>query len=220
MNHASIDPPRIRDLGAEVDYADTLTAMSEFTARRTANEPGARKVPDEIWCLQHRSVYTLGQAGRREHVLNPAGIPLVQSDRGGQVTWHGPGQLVLYTLFDLRRLGIGVRTLVTRLEQVVIDELAAHGVGAEARRDAPGVYVDGAKIAALGLRVRHGCSYHGLSVNVDNALAPFAGINPCGYRGLEVTSFRALGLDTPLAVVRDALCERLVDAFDAGQTET
>jgi lipoyl(octanoyl) transferase len=151
-----------------------------------------------VWLLEHRPVFTLGMNGKPEHLLCPGDIPVVASDRGGQVTYHGPGQLVVYLMLDLRRLGIGVRTLVQTIEQSVIDWLASQGVAAQARRDAPGVYVDGAKIAALGLRVRGGCSYHGLSLNVDMDLEPFRRINPCGYAGMPVTQLRELGIDTPL----------------------
>lgn len=155
--------------------------MRAFTDAREAD------TPDELWLLEHPPVFTLGQAGRPEHLLAPGTIPVVQTDRGGQVTYHGPGQLVAYLLLDLRRAGIGIKRLVERLEQSVIDLLAEHGVAAERRADAPGVYVAGAKIASLGLRVRNGCSYHGLALNVDMDLEPFGRINPCGYAGLAVT---------------------------------
>lgn len=160
--------------------------MQDFTNQRQQD------TVDELWFLQHPSVYTLGKNGKAEHVLNPAGIPVINSDRGGQVTYHGPGQVVVYTLLDLKRLNIGVRQLVTILEQAVIDLLADYGVVSSARRDAPGVYVNNAKIAALGLRVRKGCSFHGLALNVDMDLEPFSRINPCGYAGLEVTQLKDL----------------------------
>lgn len=163
------------------DYAATWAAMRAFTDAREAD------TPDELWLLEHPPVFTLGQAGRPEHLLAPGDIPVIRTDRGGQVTYHGPGQLVAYLLLDLRRAGIGIKRLVERLEQAIIDLLAEHGVAAERRANAPGVYVAGAKIASLGLRVRNGCSYHGLALNVDMDLEPFGRINPCGYAGLAVT---------------------------------
>jgi lipoyl(octanoyl) transferase len=181
--------------------------MQDFTARRTAD------TPDEIWLLEHPPVYTLGQAGRREHLIAETGIPVVPIDRGGQITYHGPGQVVAYVLVDLRRRGYGIRDLVTRLEQAVIDLLAAQGVAAARLGGAPGVYVDGAKIAALGLRVRHGCTYHGLALNVDMDLAPFAAINPCGYPGMRVTQCRDLGVKLTLPQAEQALAGALLDAI-------
>jgi len=178
----------VRWLGRR-DYAPAWREMRGFTDARAAASA------DELWLLEHTPVYTLGQAARREHVLDPGDVPVVPADRGGQVTYHGPGQLVAYTLLDLRRLGIGVRTLVGALEQSLIDLVAPHGVRAARRPGAPGVYVDGAKLAALGLRVRGGCSYHGLALNVDLDLEPFARIDPCGYPGLAVTRLRDLGID-------------------------
>lgn len=178
----------IRRLGL-CDYEPVWHDMQVFTQQRTA------QTADELWLLQHQSVYTLGMNGKREHLLMPGDIPVVEIDRGGQVTYHGPGQLVAYTLFDLKRLNIGIRVLVEALESSVIDWLAAQGVVAAARRDAPGVYVEGAKVAALGLRVKRGCSYHGLALNVDTDLEPFAGINPCGYEGMAVTRTRDLGIE-------------------------
>ena len=165
---------------------------------------------DELWLCEHPAVYTLGQAGRREHLHDARGTPVVETDRGGQITWHGPGQIVVYVMVDLRRAGIGVRELVVRLEDAVIDVLAAHGVRACGRRDAPGVYVDGAKVAALGLRVRRGCSYHGLALNVDCDLAAFDGIDPCGYRGLRVTRTADLGVTVPARLLGEALLESLL----------
>lgn len=178
---------RVRRLG-RLDYLPTWQAMREFTAARTA------ATEDELWLLEHTPVYTFGQAGRREHLLGEPDIPVIRSDRGGQVTYHGPGQVVAYVLLDLRRRGYGVRELVFRLEQAVIDLLAGHGTVGERRSGAPGIYVGGAKVAALGLRVRGGCSYHGLSLNVDVDLAPFSRIDPCGYPGLAVTRTRDLGI--------------------------
>jgi lipoyl(octanoyl) transferase len=188
----------IRRLGLR-DYQTTWQAMREFTdARREGT-------PSEVWLVQHPPVFTQGQAGRAEHVIDAGDIPVVQTDRGGQVTYHGPGQLVLYLLLSLRAAGLGVRGLVTLMEQSVIDLLATHGIEAQARADAPGVYVDGRKIASLGLRVRRGCSYHGLALNVDNDLEPFHRINPCGFPGLAVTRTRDLGINAG----PDALGEHL-----------
>ena len=175
----------IRQLGIQ-PYEETWQEMQAFTDQRTD------ETDDELWLLQHPPVYTLGKNGKPEHVLDPGDIPIVQSDRGGQVTYHAPGQIVVYTLLDLSRLRIGVRELVTRLEDAVINLLDDYGINAAARRDAPGVYVNGSKIAALGLRVRKGCSFHGLSFNVDMDLEPFSRINPCGYEGLEVTQLSDL----------------------------
>ncbi len=179
----------VRRLG-RVEYEPTWRAMQEFTAGRTA------ETPDELWIVEHPPVYTLGQAGKPEHILEEIGIPIVKIDRGGQVTYHGPGQVVIYLLLDLQRLKIKVRELVTAIEQGVIDFLAAHGVPAERRAGAPGVYVGEAKIAALGLKIKNGCSYHGLALNVDMDLSPFAAINPCGYAGLKVIQTK--DLDIPL----------------------
>lgn len=160
--------------------------MRDFTAHRG---PGTE---DQLWVLEHAAVYTLGQAGKSSHILNAMDIPVVHTDRGGQVTYHGPGQLVFYLMADLHALGLGVRKLVQALEQAVINVLAAYAITAEGSRDAPGVYVQGAKIAALGLRVSRGCSYHGLSFNYDMDLSPFSRINPCGYERLPVTQFATL----------------------------
>jgi lipoyl(octanoyl) transferase len=171
--------------------------MQAFTQQRDA------ATPDQLWLLEHQPVFTLGMNGKRRHVLDAGEIPLVEIDRGGQVTYHGPGQLVAYVLLDLRRLNIGVRGLVSALEQSVVDWLLACRVNASTRPDAPGVYVDGAKVAALGLRVRRGCSYHGLALNVDMDLAPFARINPCGYAGMPVTQTRALGINLDVARVAE-----------------
>ncbi|HEU4531292.1 MAG TPA: lipoyl(octanoyl) transferase LipB [Steroidobacteraceae bacterium] len=177
--------PVIRHLG-RVEYEPTWRAMQKLTEERG---PASA---DEIWFLEHPPVFTLGMNGRREHVLAPGDIPVVNVDRGGQVTYHGPGQLVLYPLLDLRRLGIGIRELVVRLENAVIELAAAYGIEAVGRRDAPGVYVEGRKLASIGLRVRRGCSYHGLALNVVNDLEPFSRINPCGYEGLQVVKLADL----------------------------
>ena len=192
----------VRHLG-RVAYEPTWRAMQDFTAQRVAD------TPDELWLLEHPPVYTQGQAGKPEHLIAATDIPVVPIDRGGQITYHGPGQLVAYLLVDLRRRGYGVRELVARMEQAVIDLLAAEGVSAERQAGAPGVYVAGAKIAALGLRVRHGCTYHGLALNVDMALAPFAAINPCGYAGLAVTQCRDLGVALSMPQAEQALTHAL-----------
>lgn len=174
-----------RELGL-VDYTPTLQAMRAFTDSRDGDSP------DQLWLLQHPPVFTQGQAGRSEHLLAPGDIPVVQVDRGGQVTYHGPGQAVIYLLLDLRRRGLGVRGLVDLIEQSLVQLLAGYDIQSEPRPDAPGVYVAGEKIASLGLRVRRGCSYHGLALNVDMDLEPFQRINPCGYQGLRVTSMASL----------------------------
>lgn len=199
---------RRRELGM-VEYAPTLTAMRNFTDTR------GHDTPDELWLLQHPPVFTQGQAGKAHHLLAPGDIPVVQVDRGGQVTYHGPGQWVAYLLLDLRRRGLGVRALVTLIEQAIIALLAEYGIEAAARPDAPGVYVADAKIAALGLRVRRGCSYHGLALNVDMDLEPFRRINPCGYAGLEVTSMAQLLPEPPDSqAVGRALLEVLESRLD------
>jgi lipoyl(octanoyl) transferase len=175
------------------DYETTWRDMQAFTASRTAN------TTDELWFLEHPPVYTLGRNGKREHLHDTGDIPVIPVDRGGQVTYHGPGQLVVYTLLDLTRRRLGVQSLVRLLEQTVIDLLADYRVPAHRRDKAPGVYVDNRKIAALGLRVKKGCAFHGLSLNVDMDLAPFTRINPCGFSDLEVTHMAALGIDISLA---------------------
>jgi len=182
---ASLPDLQVRELGL-LDYTSVWQAMHHFTDTRTPH------TPDELWSVQHPPVFTQGQAGKAEHVLAPGDIPVVQVDRGGQVTYHGPGQIVLYPLLDLRRLGLGVRELVTLIEQAIIDTLAGYGLNAERRSGAPGVYIGDAKIAALGLRVRRGCSFHGLCFNIDMDLKPFERINPCGFAGLAVTQLVAL----------------------------
>ena len=179
--------------------------MQDFTARRAAD------TPYELWLLQHPPVYTLGIAGRPEHLPRvDTGIPVIRSDRGGQITYHGPGQLVVYLLLDMRRRGLSVRPLVKKLEQAVIDLLADCGVTAAGRAEAPGVYVGSAEIAALGLRIKHGCCYHGLALNVDMNLSPFHAINPCGYPGLEVTQIRDLGIADTLEFLGDKLAHHLL----------
>lgn len=175
--------------------------------------------PDELWLVEHDPVFTLGQAGKREHVLAAGDIPVIHVDRGGQVTYHGPGQIVAYPLLDLRRLHVGVRELVRRIEQATIDTLAEWNIVAHRRERAPGVYVSDAKIAALGLRVRHGCTFHGLALNVAMDLAPFRRINPCGYVGLQVTQMRDLGGPSRLAAVEEALVAELGHQFGLSSRE-
>jgi len=208
----------VKRLG-EVEYAPALEAMRVFTAQRGAD------TPDELWLLQHPPVYTLGQAGKPEHLLqNPANIPLVHIDRGGQITYHGPGQLVAYLLLDLPRRRLKVRELVNLMEQAIIDTLAAYGIEAERKDGAPGVYVAGDKIAALGLRVKNGCSYHGLAINVDADLAPFGWINPCGYEGLKTIRMKDFGVDAGVEQVGEVLLghlQRLLPppSSDIGETD-
>lgn len=195
----------IRDLG-RADYLSVFQAMRAFTDARGADSP------DEIWLVEHNPVYTLGTSCRDAPLSNPDNVPVIQSDRGGQITYHGPGQLIAYTLIDLRRRGWGVKRLVQALEQTAIDLLAAHGISAERRAGAPGVYVDGRKIAQLGLRVRHGASYHGLSLNVRMDLTPFQRIHPCGYAGLETIDLAGLtGADrTSMATAKPELLDHLL----------
>ena len=197
----------VKRLG-RVDYAPTFQAMQDFTAART------EATADELWIVEHPPVYTLGQAGKPEHILRDVGIPLVKIARGGQVTYHGPGQVVIYLLLDLARLKIKVRELVTAIEQAVIDLLAEHGVTAERRDGAPGVYVGDAKIAALGLRIRNGCSYHGMSLNVDMDLSPFTAINPCGYAGLKVIQTRDLNIPLSVDEAGEQLAKHLLRQLD------
>ncbi len=197
----------VRELGL-VDYLPTWKAMQRFTNERDAADG------DEIWMLQHPPVFTQGQAGKAEHVLFPGDIPVVQVDRGGQVTYHGPGQLVVYLLIDVKRHQLGVRELVSRIEQSLVDLLASYGVEAATKPDAPGVYVNGAKIASLGLRIRRGCSFHGLALNLDMDLAPFQRINPCGYAGLAMTQLRDLIGPIDFAEVSGRLRTQLVTHLD------
>ncbi len=193
----------VKRLG-RVEYEPTWRAMQEFTAARTAD------TADEIWLLQHPPVFTLGMAGKTEHLLVDIGIPVVPIDRGGQITYHGPGQVVIYLMLDLKRLGYGIRELVRRMEQAVIDMLAELGIHAERLDGAPGVYVAGAKIAALGLRVKNGCTFHGLCLNVDMDLSPFQAINPCGYAGMAVTQVSELTAKPSSQAVEEALLAGLL----------
>lgn len=192
----------VRQLGLQ-PYAPIWEKMQAFTHQRDS------ETPDEIWLLQHQPVFTQGQAGKAEHLLSPGDIPVVQTDRGGQITYHGPGQLVVYLLLDLRRRKLGVRDVVTMMENAVIDLLASLGINARAKPDAPGVYVDGNKIASLGLRVRRGCSFHGLALNVDMDLEPFLRINPCGYAGMQMTQVKHFVDDVKV----DSLAENLLSFF-------
>ncbi len=192
----------IRRLGL-AEYASTYQAMRRFTDSRGA------KTPDELWVLEHPPVYTVGIAGRVEHFPRSGDIPVERVDRGGQITYHGPGQAIVYTLVDLTRRGLAVRAMVALLEQAVIETLRRHDVMAERKDRAPGVYVDSAKIAALGLRVRHGCCYHGVALNVDMDLAPYSAIDPCGYPGLAVTQTRAHGVLADAQGMGDELACRI-----------
>lgn len=187
---AELDTLVVRNLGLQ-NYQQTWQAMTDFTNRRDPD------TPDELWLVEHPAVFTQGQAGKPEHLLLPGNIPVLQTDRGGQVTYHGPGQLVAYPLLDLRRMKLGVRDLVTYIEHTIVSTLEHFGIAAYPKPDAPGVYVDGAKIASLGLRVRRGCSFHGLSLNVAMDLEPFLRINPCGYQGLAMTQVQDLLPELP-----------------------
>lgn len=209
---ASVPELLVRELGL-VEYQPTLDAMRRFTDERDA------ATPDEIWLLQHPAVFTQGQAGKAEHVLAAGDIPVIQAERGGQVTYHGPGQLVAYVLLDLKRLKLGVRDLVTAMEQALVDVLKEYALDAAPKPDAPGVYVEGNKIASLGLRVRRGCSFHGLALNVDMDMEPFQRINPCGYADLRMVQLRDLVAE-PVSLLKverqlaQALRQRL--GFNAG----
>jgi len=198
--------PLLRWLG-RAEYEPTWRAMQTFTEQR------GPETPDEIWFLEHPPVFTLGMNAAREHVLAPGDIPLVQTDRGGQVTYHGPGQLVVYPLLDVRRRGLGVRQLVMALENGISALLAPWNISAVGRRDAPGIYVEGRKLASIGLRIRRGCSYHGLAFNVAMDLEPFRRINPCGYRGLEVTDLCTLGVSLELRNAAELLAPHLLGAL-------
>jgi lipoyl(octanoyl) transferase len=194
----------VKHLG-RADYEPTWRAMQSFTAART------QATPDELWVVEHPPVYTLGIAGRSAHLPRERrDIPVVKIDRGGQITYHGPGQVVVYLLLDMKRRGVTVRPLVRLMETAVIDSLAEFGIAAAGRVEAPGVYVGHAKIAALGLRVTRGCCYHGLALNVDMDLSPFSDIDPCGYPGLTVTQLRDLGVDAPFELVADKVTQHLM----------
>lgn len=197
----------IRDLGL-VDYTETWRRMQDFTDHRTET------TVDEIWLLEHPPVFTQGQAGKAEHLLFPGDIPVVQVDRGGQVTYHGPGQLVAYVLLDIKRRKIGVRELVTLIENVIIGSLANHQIEAYAKADAPGVYVNEAKVASLGLRVRKGCTFHGLALNVDMDLSPFGRINPCGYAGMQMVQSKDLGGLKTMTLAKQEISRQFVERLD------
>jgi len=197
-------PPLIKNLGLQ-DYASVWQAMQGFTQTRNEN------TADELWLVEHPAVYTQGRNGKAEHILKPSGIPIVKVDRGGQVTYHGPGQLIIYTLIDLKRRKLGVRRLVTLLEKAITSLLSEFNIKACNKPKAPGVYVDDKKVAALGLRVSKGCTTHGLSLNIDMDLSPFNNINPCGYAGLEVTQCKDLGITNNLQDLSNQLSKILVD---------
>ncbi len=198
-----VTQPEIKQLG-QTDYETVWASMKQFTHQRDDI------TPDELWVTEHHAVYTQGLNGRKEHLLATSDIPVVQVDRGGQVTYHAPGQLVIYCLLDLNRLGFGIRQLVTHIEQAIINLLKTYDVEAFARKDAPGVYVGQAKIAALGLRIRKGFCYHGLSLNLDMDLSPFSGINPCGFKGLQVTQLSDFNKDFSTEQVSQQLCSQLI----------
>ncbi|PML56273.1 lipoyl(octanoyl) transferase LipB [Vibrio lentus] len=202
----------VKKLGRQ-DYEPVWKAMHKFTDERT--EEGV----DQVWLVEHNPVFTQGQAGKAEHVLNAGDIPVIQSDRGGQVTYHGPGQLVAYFLINIRRKKFGVRDLVTHIENLVINTLKAYNINSTARPDAPGVYVDGKKICSLGLRIRRGCSFHGLALNVDMDLSPFLRINPCGYQGMEMAQVSQLGGPSELESVEQQLIQELVELLGYDQVD-
>ncbi|MDK9758262.1 lipoyl(octanoyl) transferase LipB [Vibrio sp. D173a] len=202
----------VKRLGRQ-DYEPVWKAMHEFTDQRTDD------TPDEVWLVEHNPVFTQGQAGKAEHLINTGDIPVVQSDRGGQVTYHGPGQLVAYFLINLRRKKLGVRDLVTHIENLVINTLKAYNIDSAARPDAPGVYVDGKKICSLGLRIRKGCSFHGLALNVNMDLGPFLRINPCGYEGMEMVQVSQVGGPEDIEAVEKQLIQELVTLLVYEQVE-
>jgi len=205
----AISRPHVKFLG-QTDYDECWQAMKAFTHERDAD------TQDEIWITEHAPVFTQGQNGKPEHLVNPGDIPVVQIDRGGQVTYHGPGQLLVYCLLDLPRLGLGVRALVTHIENAIIAFLGDYRIEATARGDAPGVYVDGAKIAALGLRIRKGCCYHGLSLNIDMDLSPFSRINPCGFENLAVTQLSDCNISVSLEQAGYQLSHHLIENLHSG----
>lgn len=192
----------IRDLGLQ-EYEPVWQAMQDFTAKRD------NSTADELWCLEHPPIFTMGLNGKKTHLLNIQNIPVIDIDRGGQVTYHGPGQLIIYTLIDLKRLNIGVKELVNSIEQSIIQLLKKYGINAQGKENAPGVYVDNAKIAALGLRIKRNKSYHGLSLNIDMDLTPFEQINPCGYEGLAVTQIKELKPELNLKHIKTDLISQL-----------
>jgi len=203
----------VRDLGLQ-PYTPCLQAMQTFTDSR------CKSSEDEIWLLEHEPVFTQGQAGKAEHILQQTQVPVVQTDRGGQVTYHAPGQLIAYLLLDLKRLGLGVRQLVTVMEEALVATLAQCGVDARAKADAPGVYVEDAKIASLGLRVRKGCSFHGLALNIDMDLSPFLAINPCGYPGLNMVQLTDLAVNVDKHEVAQQLLSQLMQRLGYHEVKT
>lgn len=205
-------PLHVRRLGL-VPYEPTWHAMRDQTLARVGD--AATDAPDELWLVEHAPVFTQGQAGKPEHLLQDIGVPVVPIDRGGQITYHGPGQVVIYLLIDLSRRGIKVRELVNKIEQAVIDCLAAYGITADRREGAPGVYVGEAKVAALGLRIRNGCSYHGVSLNVDMDMTPFSAINPCGYAGMVVTQLHDLGVNVSVSDAGEDLLRHLQNQLES-----
>ena len=207
MDDLRVPPCLVRELGRQT-YEPVWRAMQRFTDVRT------EATPDEIWLVEHDPVFTLGQAGKPEHVLAAGDIPVIHVDRGGQVTYHGPGQIVAYPLFDLKRMKVGVREYVQRIEQSIIDTAAEWNIHAERRDGAPGVYVAGAKVAALGIRVRRGCTFHGLAFNIGMDLEPFHRINPCGYQGLQVTTLADLGGPSGMNAVKPVLLANLAKQFE------
>jgi lipoyl(octanoyl) transferase len=206
VDDLTVLPGRVRELGRQA-YEPVWRAMQRFTDAR------GEHTEDEIWMVEHDPVFTLGQAGKPEHVLASGDIPVIHVDRGGQVTYHGPGQIVAYPLFDLKRMKVGVREYVHRIEQAIIDTAAEWSIHAERKEGAPGVYVAGAKVAALGIRVRRGCTFHGLAFNIGMDLEPFHRINPCGYQGLEVTTLSDLGGPSGMDAVKPVLLEKLAEQF-------
>ncbi|MCK5919031.1 MAG: lipoyl(octanoyl) transferase LipB [Cocleimonas sp.] len=197
---------KIKQLGLQ-DYSPVWQAMQDFTQQRDST------TDDEIWIVEHTPVFTLGRNGKRKHILNAGSIPIIPIDRGGQVTYHGPGQLVIYLLIDLKRRQLGVRQLVTHIENTLVKFLASHHISANSDPKAPGVYVDGKKIAALGLRISRGCSTHGLSFNIDMDLSVFKRINPCGYQGMEVTQCKDLGINKSMSQIAEELTQYLLETL-------
>jgi len=203
----TLPPITIRDLGLQ-DYQTVWQAMQDFTLQRNSESP------DELWIVEHPAVYTLGLNGKREHLLNTGDIPVIQSDRGGQVTYHAQGQVIIYTLLDIERLNLNIRQLVSLLEQTMIDTLAFYGIVAIAKADAPGVYVQGKKIGSIGIRIKQHCSYHGLSFNNDMDLTPFNFINPCGYKDLKVTRLRDLGVTIHTNALASLMSQAIITALN------
>ncbi len=200
-------PISVRHLGLQ-DYETVWQAMQQFTLQRQAD------TPDELWIVEHPAVYTLGLSGKREHLLNIGDIPVIHSDRGGQVTYHAQGQVIIYTLLDIKRLNINIRQLVSLLEQTMIDTLAFYGIVAIAKAEAPGVYVQGKKIGSIGIRIKNSCSYHGLSFNNDMDLTPFNFINPCGYKDLKVTQLSDLGINIHTTELASFMSQAIITALN------